>query len=137
MGLRFTEEEYQRLLRERGGADPSPVLTAPPKRSRFNARRTEVEPGITMASKLQAHHYRQLVLLRQAQQIVYFSWEVPLRLPGGVKHVIDWMVVVRLGEPLLWADSKGKDLTEGRAKRKQVRALSGIEIQIWDEDVVI
>lgn len=86
--------------------------------------------NIRFGSRLEAGHYGQLKLLKSAGEIRTFLRQVPIHLPGGVKHIVDWLVI-RDGVPPLFAESKGYDLPLGRLKRKQVRDIHGIEIVLW------
>lgn len=90
--------------------------------------------GFKFDSQLEARHYEQLKLLRAAGEITLFLRQIPFFLPGGVRHLVDWMVVPKEGSPL-FADSKGHDLPLGRLKRKQVKDLYGVDIQLWTGDV--
>ncbi len=106
---------------------------ASPLRSKFRAEPTHKD-GIRFASKLEARHYEILKLLKAAGEIRYFLRQVVFHLPGEVRHIVDWMVVV--DSPPIFLDSKGSDLPMGRLKRKQVRELYGVEIHLWTESEV-
>lgn len=105
-----------------------PFSSNAPREHKYKAREVWVD-NIRFGSTLEAEHYKQLKLMKAAGVIRYFLRQVPFYLPGGVRAVVDWMVV-RDGVPL-FADSKGYDIPLGRLKRKQVKELFGIDILLW------
>jgi len=68
--MRMSEEEYRQMMGERQ-----------PKKSKYNAVMVE-RGGLKMKSKKQARRFDELVLLREAGEILYFLYEVPYRMPG-------------------------------------------------------
>lgn len=91
--------------------------------------------NIRFDSTLQAEHYRQLKLLKAAGEISYFLRSVPFHLPGGIRHVVDWMIV-RDDHAPLFSDSKGYDVPMGRLKRKQVEELYNVKIKLWTKQQI-
>lgn len=81
-------------------------------------------------SQLELKCYQHLKLLKFAGVIKYFTRRPVFYLPGGIKHVVDFMVVVENREPI-FGDAKGCDLPIGRLKRKQVLELYGVKIHVW------
>lgn len=99
------------------------------KPHKYKARETLVD-NIRFKSALEAEHYKQLKLAKAAGIIRTFIRQVSLHLPGGTRHIVDWMIL-RDGLPPLFAESKGMDLAMGRLKRKQVAEIHGINIVLW------
>lgn len=106
-----------------------PISPNGPKAHKYGAREVWID-NIRFGSKLEAGHYEQLKLLKSAGVIRAFTRQVPFWLDGGVKHVVDWLVI-QDGKPPLFAESKGSDLPMGRLKRKQVKAKHDIDIVLW------
>jgi hypothetical protein len=97
-------------------------------RHKFGAIRTEVD-NIKFASKLEASYYHQLKLRQAAGEVLFFLMQVPFRLPGGVKYVVDFCVFLSSGD-VEFIDTKGMDTPTSILKRKQVEALYPVEIKI-------
>lgn len=107
----------------------APITAASAKAHKYKAKAFWVD-NIRFGSTLEAEHYQQLKLLKAAGVIRYFLRQVVFHLPGGTKHVVDWMVVMDGREPL-FRESKGYDVPMGRLKRRQVKELFGIDILVW------
>lgn len=116
------------------GSMHQPISPNGPKAHKYGAREVWVD-NIRFGSKLEAGHYEQLKLLKAAGEIRTFLRQVPFSLPGGTRHVVDWMII-RDGQPALFAESKGSDLPMGRLKRKQVKDIHGIDILLWKSKAV-
>lgn len=133
---RWKESDLPVSVRERiVGSVHQPISSRGPKAHKYGAREVWVD-GIHFGSGLEAGHYEQLKLLKQAGGIRYFIRQVRFELGGGVRHFVDWMVVLPNREPL-FAESKGSDLPMGRAKRKLVKGRYGIDIVLWKSKQVI
>ena len=85
--------------------------------------------GITFASKAEARYYGELCLSQKAGNVLMFLCQVPIRLPGGVKYVCDFVVFYPDGE-IRWVDVKGRETDMFRLKKKQVEDLYPIEIEV-------
>lgn len=84
--------------------------------------------SITFDSKAEGLRYL-LNKQRIAQGLLaYQLLQVPLRLPGGVKYVVDFIEVGIDGQ-LSYVDVKGQVTQLFRTKKKQVEALYPIKIQ--------
>ena len=59
----------------------------------------------------------------------FFLTRVPLRLPGGVKHFLDFVEFWTDGSTR-FVEVKGRDLPMGKLKRHQVEELYGIKIVV-------
>ncbi len=95
-------------------------------RHKFNAVRTEVD-GITFASKKEAKRYKELVLLRENGDILFFLRQVPFHLPGNVKYLCDYLIFWANGD-VTFEDVKGMKTAMYILKKKQVEALYPIKI---------
>lgn len=127
---RWKESELPAHIRAQiVGSPKQPISPKGPAAHKYGAKEVWVD-NIRFGSQLEAEHYRQLKLLKQAGEIRTFLRQIPLMLPGGIKHVVDWMVI-RDGKPALFCESKGADLPMGRLKRKQVKDVHGIDIILW------
>jgi hypothetical protein len=135
----MTDAEYRAYMVRTGQALPAvPAVIHPaiadPVVSKFNAIRCEVD-GERFQSKLARKHYEHLVMYREAGEIDFFLREVPFPLPGRtpsgrrIVHRLDWLVV-RKGVAI-FAETKGRDLEQGRMKRSQVEELYKIRVHVW------
>jgi dsDNA-binding SOS-regulon protein len=88
---------------------------------KFNAIRCELD-GIKFASKKEAKRYKELKLLQTAGEILFFLQQVPLRLPGGIKYVLDFMVFWADGN-ITMEDVKGLKTPIYILKKKQVESV--------------
>lgn len=100
---------------------------AKPKRSKFRNVRCEVD-GITFASKAEAAYYSRLKLRVQSGEVLYFLQQVPVRLPGGIKYVVDFQEFHADGSAH-YVDVKGMETAMFKLKRRQVEALYPIKIE--------
>lgn len=125
--VRWTEDDLALLQRRMSG--PMQPVVAPSKPSKYRNTR-EILDGIGFHSRLEARRYRELKLLREAKVIRYFLMQVPFRLPGLTKHVVDFMIVENDGRPK-FEDAKGHDHPMGSLKRRQVEELYGVTIELW------
>jgi hypothetical protein len=107
---------------------------------KYHAQATVMD-GIRFDSRLEANRYTELMLMAKAGEIAYFLRQVPFHLPGGVRYVVDFMIVrvrrpmvvvqgVDNGVTITFEDCKGHQTQDSTNKIKQVRALYGVEIQL-------
>jgi hypothetical protein len=91
----------------------------PFKAHKFGAVRTN-----GYASKREADYAAQLDMRKRALNGDIVDWleQVPVRLPGGVKHVIDFMLMMRDGS-VQFVEVKGMETQAWRNKVKQLREL--------------
>lgn len=85
--------------------------------------------GIRFASKKEARYYERLCLEVKAGDVLYFLMQVPIRLPGGTKYIVDFMVFMRDGR-VRYIDAKGFETKEFKIKRREVHASHGGHIRI-------
>ena len=127
---RWNESDLPAHIRAQIVESPKqPISPKGPAAHKYGAKEVWVD-NIRFSSKLEAAHYQELKLLKAAGVIRYFTRQLRFDLPGGIRHFADWLVVLPNREPLV-AESKGSDVPMGRAKRKQVLALYGVEITLW------
>lgn len=109
---------------------------------KYHAQATVVD-GIRFDSKLESERYKELKLEVAAGTVRYFLRQVPFHLPGGVRYVVDFMIVRPLNcgsadsdiNALKWCqveyeDCKGAQTAEGKNKIKQVFALYGVVVRL-------
>lgn len=95
-------------------------------RHKFKAIITETD-GIKFASKKEAKRYRELKVLRQSGEILFFLRQVPFHLVGNVKYLCDFMIFWTNGTVTI-EDVKGMKTPMYILKKKQVEALYPVEI---------
>lgn len=96
-------------------------------RSKYNAKSTEVD-GIKFPSRLEAGVYNQLKVLQREGHFKFFLRQPSFDLPGASKHRIDFAVFYE--DKVKFIESKGRDLPEGKLRRKQVEDLYDITIHV-------
>jgi len=97
-----------------------------PLRHKFGAKPTQRD-SIRFPSKLEANSYQALKQLQQGGHIRAFLRQIPFDIPGG-KHVVDFMVFT--SDEVLFIESKGKDLAEGKRKRLAVQEIYDFPIHV-------
>lgn len=100
------------------------------KQHKFNAIRCESD-GIKFPSKLEKEYYERLVNAQKSGAILYFLTQVPFRLPGKIKYIVDFMVIHQ-NNSVQFIDVKGKMTPMSLLKIKQVESLYPIDIKIVD-----
>ncbi len=117
----MTRQKLEEML-----ANGSATIANAPKKNKYNATRVAID-GINFASKAEGDFYIQLKILQAAKKISHFFMQVPIHLPGGIKYVLDFLVVGMNGE-LTYFDRKGFRTPIFILKKKQVEALYPIKI---------
>jgi hypothetical protein len=97
-------------------------------KSKYGATPTKVG-DVQCASKLEANYYKHLELLQKAGEVKFFLFQVPFRLEGGVRYIVDFVVFHSDGK-IEFIDTKGRDTPLSILKRKQVEARYPVEIRI-------
>lgn len=95
---------------------------------KFRAKAVK-EDGQHFASTLEYKYKKHLDLLQAAGAVVFYLCQVPLRLTGGVKYVVDFLVFYTDGT-IEFAEVKGIMTDIAKMKLKQVQELYPIEIKI-------
>lgn len=128
--IKVNADQYKSLI-----AANSREMSKIPK---YRAKPTTID-GIRFHSKKEAEYYKMLKDKQSKGEIEYFLMQVPFRLPGGIRHYVDFMVIrrefanipIKLEyEEIEYIECKGRDLPIGKLKRKQTEEIYGIEIKL-------
>lgn len=138
MSRRWRAEELPEPMRRQIATNPwgrgfSPQ--APPEKPQKYRNRVTFVNGIRFHSRLEADHYGDLKTLRAGGAVKCFLRQIGFDLPGGARHLVDWLVILP-DDRSLFAESKGSDLPMGRLKRRQVEELYGVRIRLWGKSGV-
>lgn len=140
--MKFTEEQYQQILKRQGSAGFSGVSKPAPKRPKYGNTKT-ISGDKVFPSKHQARRYAELELMQSAGQIRNLQREVPFDLIINGQHICTYICDARYEllvhggtcaehwQPVV-EDSKSRPTQkkpEYRIKRKLLEALHGITIQ--------
>ena len=80
-------------------------------------------------SKAEARRYDQLLLAKDAGEVLFFLRQVPFHLPGSVKLVVDFVIFWSEGH-VTFEDVKGVETEQFKAKRRMVETLYPVTIDI-------
>lgn len=119
--MRMTEDEYANLVKGKG------LPLTNPKPSKFHAVICEAD-GIKFRSKKERARYLELCALQKAGAVRWFLHQVPMRLPGGVRYILDFLIFWKDGQETL-EDTKGCRTAMYVMKKKQVEALYPVRIE--------
>lgn len=98
-------------------------------RHKFHATPTTTN-GRRYASKLEARHADRLRLAQASGELLGWLEQVPFHLPGGVRHVVDFLEFWADGR-CVFTETKGHETESYRAKKRIVEALyPWAEIQV-------
>jgi hypothetical protein len=104
-----------------------------PKKNKYKANPTTID-GIRFQSKKEAQYYQKLKKDQSDRLIKYFLMQIPFRLPGNTKYLLDFMVVYHdphyYMEYIEYIDVKGYMTPVSKIKIKQVEDIYGIEIKL-------
>ena len=110
------------------GAPREPA--APQRTSKYNNHPTTVD-GIRFDSKKEARYYEQLKIRIAAGEVGYFHMQVPIRLPGGTKYVVDFLVFFTdPARPPEYVDVKGVQTKLFRVKKREIEHHYPIQISV-------
>ena len=93
---------------------------------KFRAIATELD-GIKFSSKKEAKRYKELKLLQQTGELLFFLRQVPFHLPANVKYICDFLCFWKDGNVTI-EDVKGLKTPMYILKKKQVEAAYPIKI---------
>lgn len=129
--MKFRAEDLPPHIRELNSAQLNWKIpaTANGHKHKYNSKETWVD-NLRFPSKLEARCYEWLKLRQQAGEVLWFVRQVGFDLGGGVRHKVDFLAALATGGFDL-IDAKGKDIAEGKARRKIVEAKYGVKIQLW------
>ena len=95
---------------------------------KFRAKPVD-EDDCHFGSQLEHRYYKQLKLRQLSGEVVMFLTQVPLRLPGKKKYLVDFVEFLSNGE-VVFTEIKGFDTPVGKLKIAQVEELYPIKINI-------
>jgi len=121
--MRWTEQQLAEHVAGKG----KPVRPAPVKPSKYHSVITEVD-SIRFQSKREARYYRELQARVHLGEVKYFLPQVPFRLQGGIKYVVDFMEVWSDGS-IHFVDVKGFKTQTYKIKKRLVEASYPIKIE--------
>lgn len=128
MTFRLNDMGEFHALQERMKRRDVPVVPCEaPRKSKYNAEITEAM-GLKFRSKKEARYYLELVCRQKAGEIIYFHWQVPIRLPGNTKYIVDFQEFHADGT-VHYVDTKGCRTDAFIKNKKQVEALYPIKIE--------
>ena len=106
------------------------VGTSAPKarRGKYDAKPVHID-DIRFASTAEGKRYCELRTLKACGEVTRFHRQVIFDLPGGTRYICDFQIFWADGR-VTYEDVKGFETSEFKLKRKQVRALYGVEIEI-------
>lgn len=98
------------------------------KRHKFNAVKSE-QDGITFSSRAERSYYSKLKYEQKQGDVLFFLRQVPFRLPGNTKYVVDYQVFYSDGT-VAFIDVKGVSTPMFKLKKKQVEEIYPIIIEV-------
>lgn len=97
-------------------------------RHKFNSVRVK-NNGNNFASKLEEAYDAYLQILQKEEKIEFYLWQVPLRLPGGTKYIVDFVVFDSDGT-VRFVDVKGMETDVFKIKKREIEAHYPFDIVI-------
>ncbi len=98
------------------------------KRSKYNATKI-VKKEIRFDSVAESCYFEWLLSQKSKGEIKYFLMQVPFRLPGNIKYLVDFQIFMKDGT-VRYVDVKGMMTDVSRNKIKQVVNLFPVDIEI-------
>lgn len=98
------------------------------KKSKYKAVKV-VKKEITFDSKLEAAYYEHVLMLERTKILSYHLRQVPFRLPGCVKYLVDFALFYPDGR-VRYIDVKGVLTQTSTIKIKQVMDLYPVKIEL-------
>lgn len=98
------------------------------KPSKYKAVKV-VKREIKFDSKLEAAYYEHILMLERTKILSYHLRQVPFRLPGGVKYLVDFALFYSDGK-VRYIDVKGVLTQTSNLKIKQVMDLYPVTIEL-------
>ena len=94
---------------------------------KYGAQRTQ-RHGVKFDSKLEANCGSVLEGMKSRGEILFYLRQVPIDLLGGIKHRVDFFVFTH--DAAYFIEAKGRDLSEGKARRAMAEDAIGVEIHV-------
>lgn len=135
MALRFSsvaampDRMRARVLAQGKGGAREPATKPESRPNKYHNNPTTVD-GIRFDSKKEARYYEQLKIRQATGEVKYFLMQVPLRLPGGSKYVVDFQVF--FADPARapeYIDVKGRETQVFRLKKREVEHAYPVQIR--------
>lgn len=133
--LRYTStaalpDRMRQMVEAQGKGTSREAATKPEsKPNKYHNHPTTVN-GIRFDSKKEARYYEQLKIRVATGEVDYFLMQVPLRLPGGSKYVVDFQVFfTEPGRREEYVDVKGRETQVFRLKKREIEHQYPIEIR--------
>lgn len=122
-------ERIRQMVEAQGKGAPRETATKPDsKPNKYHNNPTTVD-GIRFDSKKEARYYEQLKIRIATGEVSYFLMQVPLRLPGGSKYVVDFLVFFDdPATPPEYVDVKGVLTQVFKVKKREVEHTYPIRI---------
>ena len=98
------------------------------KKSKYNATKI-IKHEIKFHSKLEASYYDFLLTQIADKKVKYFLTQIPFRLDGGIKYIVDFQLFMADGQ-VRYVDIKGFMTDMSKLKIKQTIAKYPIEIEL-------
>jgi|HubBroStandDraft_5_1064220.scaffolds.fasta_scaffold69074_4 hypothetical protein len=88
-----------------------------------------IDKGERYASKLEHRYKNYLELLKINGDVIFYLTQVPLRLPGGTKYIVDFLVFYENGS-IEFVDTKGVETDTFKIKKREIEAIYPFEIKV-------
>lgn len=98
------------------------------KKSKYNSTPI-VKKEIRFDSIAESCYFDWLASQKEKGEVKYFLMQVPFRLPGNIKYLVDFQIFMKDGT-VRYVDVKGMMTDVSRNKIKQVVSLFPVEIEI-------
>jgi len=124
-GLRFSStaampDRLRGMVEAQGKGAPRETPGTGKRESKYGNKATTVD-GIRFDSKKEARFYEQLKIRKATGEVAYWLMQVPIRLPGGTKYVVDFQVFYTDPDrPPEYIDVKGRETAVFRLKKREV-----------------
>ena len=95
---------------------------------KFNAKKV-IDNGENFSSKLEFSYKQHLDIQKKSGIILFYLTQVPIRLPGRTKYIVDFLVFYKDGN-VRFLDTKGVETDTFRIKKREIEAIYPFEIEI-------
>ena len=93
---------------------------------KFRARAVKTENGF-FSSKSEHEFFLHLIEMQKANEVLFFLMQVPIKLPGNTKLVVDFQVFYTNGT-VEFIDVKGMETEVFKIKKREVEAIYPFKI---------
>lgn len=95
---------------------------------KFRAKSVEYD-GERFSSKLEFSFKQYLDLLIKSGEVIFYLTQIPVRMPGGTKLVVDFQVFYEDGS-VRFIDTKGIETDSFKIKKREVEAIYPFKIEV-------